>query len=165
MRDPKNTQGLTDYEAQFLQGIEQYDWAVTKVGTPEDEEGPRFVYTTGLYYRFRHPEILIYGLPYDSMLQVVNDIGSKVRASYVFQVGLSYPDIFEGRRCQFQPVDKIYYRDRLAAANWFYESEKYPTLQLFWPDDAGLFPWDKSCNPIVRNAQPQLFRTLAPGRA
>ena len=63
MRDPKNTVGLTSYEAEFLQGIDQSYWAVTQVGSPTNEDEPRYVYTTGLYHRFRHPELLIYGLP------------------------------------------------------------------------------------------------------
>ena len=164
MRDPKNTEGLSADEVQFVQGIQQYDYAVTKVGVKGDEEGARFAYSTGLYFRFRHPELLIYGLPFDSMLQVIDTLAYQVRAGKTYSVGIPYKDIFEERRCRFQPVDKIYYRDRLGASNWFYESDKYPTLQIFWPDNAGLFPWDKGCDPAVRDAQPQLFRTLLDGR-
>jgi hypothetical protein len=158
MRDLKDTTGLSAQEVQFLQGIDQYYWAVTKVGE-SSEDSHRFAYTTGLYFRFRHPELLIYGLPFDSMLQVLNTLANQIRAGKTYNVGIPYKDIFEGRRCRFQPVDKIYYRDRLGAANWFYQSDKYPTLQVFWPDNAGLFPWEKGCDAAVRNLQPQLFGT------
>jgi hypothetical protein len=160
MRDPKKTEGLNEYEAEFLRGIDERHWAVTRVGPgPKDpQDAPRYAYTTGLYLRFRHPEILIYGLPFDSMLEVLNTIGNQAKAGKTYNVGIPYKDIFEGRRCQFKPVDRAYYRERLAASNWFYQSDKYPTLQLFWPDNAGLFPWERGCEDIVADAQPLLFR-------
>ena len=160
MRDPKNTEGLTSYEAEFLQGIENSYWAVTQVGSPTNEDEPRFVYTTGLYYRFRHPELLIYGLPFDSMLEVLRTLGNQIKSGKTYGVGVPYKDIFEGRPCRFQPVERIYYRDRLAASNWFYQSDRYPTLQVFWSDNAGLFPWERGCDDVVADAQPLLFRTV-----
>jgi hypothetical protein len=158
MRDPTKTAGLPPAEVEFLTGIDQCSWAVTKVVPPEGEPGYRFAYTTGLFFRFRHPELLIYGLPAESMLQTLNTLGNQIRLGKSYGVGIAYKDIFEDRRCQFQPVDNMFYKDRLAASNWFYEGMKYPTLQCYWPDQANRFPWETGCDATVAASQPILFR-------
>jgi hypothetical protein len=40
-----------------------------------DDEGPGFAFTIGLYQRFRHPELLVFGLPLDTMHLMLNGAG------------------------------------------------------------------------------------------
>jgi hypothetical protein len=158
MRDPRDRAGLAPADARFLKVIEEHDWIVTTVAPRVNEEGNSFAYSTGMYYRYRHPEILIFGLSCDTMHSVVNEIGGQVRLGKTFRADVSYPDIFQERLCQFRTVEKVHYREHLGWSTWFYEGQDYPTLQCFWPDNAGHFPWENGCATGVAACQPELFR-------
>jgi hypothetical protein len=54
-------------------------------GTKEDEEGPGFTYSVGLFHSSGHPEILAIGLEVDVMFRTVNFIGGAVRGWKVFE--------------------------------------------------------------------------------
>jgi hypothetical protein len=56
MREPKD-----DHERKALADVQNHGWHVLKV--MEDDRGPAFAYTVGLYHSFRHPELIIVGLP------------------------------------------------------------------------------------------------------
>ena len=64
---------LTEDERDVLRKRETTGWFVNEIA--EDGEGPGFAYSFGLYERYRHPEIIIFGLPPDVMHQLINDIG------------------------------------------------------------------------------------------
>ncbi|MBK8093809.1 MAG: DUF4262 domain-containing protein [Verrucomicrobiaceae bacterium] len=50
-----------DGDAKLLSDVREHGWHV--VGVPDDEEGPGFAFTVGVYLRTLQPEILIMGLP------------------------------------------------------------------------------------------------------
>jgi len=52
-------------DAQVPADIETYGWHVIEV--PEDDEGPGFAFTIGLFRRFEHPELIVFGLPMNTM--------------------------------------------------------------------------------------------------
>jgi hypothetical protein len=56
---------MTDGDAQIEADIATYGWHVIEV--LEDDEGPAFAFTIGLYKRFEHPELVVFGLPLDTM--------------------------------------------------------------------------------------------------
>ena len=55
--------GLTENERDVLRRLETSGWFVNRIA--EDDEGPGFAYSFGLYERYQHPEIIIFGLPPD----------------------------------------------------------------------------------------------------
>lgn len=56
MREAKD-----EHERKALADVQQHGWHVLKV--MEDNEGPAFAYTVGLYHSFGHPELIVVGLP------------------------------------------------------------------------------------------------------
>jgi hypothetical protein len=48
---------MTGGDAQMRADIATYGWHVIKV--LEDDEGPGFAFTIGLYQRFEHPELIV----------------------------------------------------------------------------------------------------------
>lgn len=74
-------------DAELLNNLKEIGWYV--VLTPEDEEGPSFAFTIGLYHSFQHPEVLILGLGIKTMHELVNNIGSEVRMASVTQTVMS----------------------------------------------------------------------------
>jgi hypothetical protein len=51
--------GLNLADAKFLANIEEHGWVVTQVFPRAGEEGDYFAYSTGLFLRFKQPEIIM----------------------------------------------------------------------------------------------------------
>ncbi len=148
---------LPTADQKFLSNINTYGWAVSKVFRRDGEAGPEWAYSTGLFHSYKHPEIITFGLNLDIMHKIVNNIGDEVKIGCRFEPGNEYQQIFGHCGCQFRPVKARFYRDYLGWAIWFYETDHFPTLQCFWPDKEGRYPWDPACNAEVVNLQPLLL--------
>lgn len=151
--------GLTEHERDVLQRLETTGWFVNKIA--EDDQGPGFAYSFGLYERFQQPEIIIFGLPPDIMHRLIDDIGKLMGAGKRYNDGDETRDLLEDYACVLRRVNPLRYRETLTWTAWFYESCTFPALQLFWPDKAGRFPWDSECSASVRRRQPDLTRSSA----
>ena len=92
-------------------------------------------------------------------MDIINTVGSAVKAGKRFDPGGEYSDILQDPyRCAFREVDRASYRDYVGYALWFYERDPFRLVQCFWPDKDQHLPWDADCNEYVKNAQPLLFR-------
>ena len=76
---------MTGGDAQMRADIATYGWHVVKV--LEDDEGPAFAFTIGLWQRFQHPELIVFGLPLETMHQMLNGAGAAVRAGRPYAAG------------------------------------------------------------------------------
>src|SRR3954469_19204156 len=63
--------------SRIQESIDAHGWHVAIV--PEDDEGPGFAYSIGLYRTLGHPEVIIFGLAVDHLHRAVNDVGAEVR--------------------------------------------------------------------------------------
>jgi len=59
-------------DAKLLADIQEHGWHV--VGIPDDEDGPGFTFTVGIYLRTLQPEILMMGIPIKPSHRVLNAI-------------------------------------------------------------------------------------------
>jgi hypothetical protein len=156
--DPKKREGVSKGDARFLEIIDRFGWHVMSVAPLVGEEGHCFSYSTGLFMRFQHPEIILCGLDPETSRLIINGIGGQVKAGKKFEKEKSYSGIFgKGMKCQFRPVLFSNYGEYVCWASWFYEYSEFPVLQCFWPDKKGHFPWDDKCHPDVVSSQPKLF--------
>ena len=139
------------------------------VKVPEDDRGPGFAYTVGLFRRFGHPEVLVSGLDLDVLHDVLNDVGASVRAGARFQAGATSDDVLDGYPVAFRAIAPAAYGTYLGAGVRFYAGSPFPALHCVWPDRAGRFPWDAGVDDWTRWAQPALsdgpepVRSRAPG--
>jgi len=157
-RTRQNCAGLSASDTKFLQDIQTHGWHVTRVFASKGEAGPEWAFSTGLFQSFSHPEVVVFGLTLDVCMSIVNGIGLQVKAGKRFESVGEYGDILnEPYKCAFRLVQPTHYREYLGRALWFYEDDPFPTTQCFWPDKDGKFPWDESCNSVVRDGQPLLF--------
>ena len=145
---------MTGGDAQMRADIATYGWHVIKV--LEDDEGPAFAFTIGLWKRFQHPELIVFGLPLETMHQMLNGAGAAVGAGRPYAAGQSYDDILEGYSCTFRPVPRRHYDAYLGSAQWYYEGDDFPALQLIWPDREQRYPWAAPSDAWIRTAQPVL---------
>jgi hypothetical protein len=150
--------GMSDSDAKLLHDVQRVGWHVIKVFALEAAERPDWAFSIGLFHSFAHPEVVLFGLPLDRCMTLVNVIGRAVQAGKRYQHGEKYADILQDPyKCAFRQVPRARYRDYVGYALWFYEDDLFPLLQCFWPDKEGRFPWDNGCDDYVRDAQPVLF--------
>lgn len=133
--------------------VAQNGWAVIQV--PSDGSAPNYAYTIGLLKTFGHPEVIMFGLPEQSLLHILNAVGEQVRTGVRFAEGVLAPELIENYDCAFRTVDPAALSHYAGLACDFYESD-FPMLHCIWPDELGRFPWEKGTAPELRSRQPAL---------
>lgn len=139
-------------EQKLLADIEAVGWHVIIV--PEDEVGPGFAYSIGLFKSYGEAEVIVFGLPNDRMHALVNLVGEDAKNGRRWNPGESGDGFIDGYVCRFECFPKDAYRDFLGYARWFYRGDEFPAVQLVWPDRTGHFPPDAACEAAIRNLQP-----------
>lgn len=145
---------LSNTDQKILNDIEEYGWHAVKV--PEDEVGPGFGYSVGLYKSFGHPEIIIIGLKLDLIHSIINLIGEDIRSGKVFHTGQYYSGLIQGFECCFTSVEKKHYDDYVRYAKWCYKGTDFPINQCVYPTVKGVYPWQDEWPKGIRDLQPIL---------
>ncbi len=148
---------LDDGDRKLLSDIDRIGWHVVMI--PEENGEPGWSFSVGLFKSFRHPEIVVFGLPLELSGQVINGIGSDVQKGIAFEAGQEYGDILEGVLCTFRSVATRWYRPFLGYAAWYYEGLNFPVLQCIWPDKEQHYPWEPEFKQAWVWAEPLLFET------
>ena len=81
--------------------------------------------------------------------------GKSVREGKPFTAGQKHDWVLEGYNCWSRQVQKLWYRDLVGWAIWFYGNSDFPAVQCLWPDKDGAFPWEES--PAFFTPQPLLY--------
>ena len=144
---------MDEHEAQTLADIDRFGWSVFKVG---NDMGPDFAYSVGMFRTLSHPEILMFGLPLDTMHRLINDVGERVRAGARFAAGQVSGEFLEGFDVTFRTVPTFQHAGHLGWANWLYGGDAYPVLQMVYPDRLSRWPWDDGVAARFREIQPVL---------
>jgi hypothetical protein len=143
-----------DRERKLVSDIEQFGWHVIFV--PEDGEGPAFAYSIGLFHKFNHPEIIVFGLDLNILHRIINVIGEELRQGRRFADGENASDILEDYEVRFVDVSRMHYGAYFGCARWFYKGDDFPALQCLWPDRQGRFPTVPDFPQRLRALQPVL---------
>jgi hypothetical protein len=141
-------------DQKLLNDIAEYGWHVVKV--PEDEVGPGFGYSIGLYKTFGHPEIIIIGLKLDLIHSIINGIAEDIRNGKVFPPGQYYSALIKGFDCYFTRVEKKYYDEYIGYAKWYFGGTHFPLTQCIYPTIYGVYPWQKQWPEENQKFQPVL---------
>lgn len=145
--------------AKLLSDVQTYGWHMITV--PEDEVGPGFTYSIGLFKSYGHPEVIVFGLPNDVMRSVVDTVASIVKSGQVFADGHESADVLDGYSSVFRAVRPEHYKEYFGYAIWFYAGTTFPALQCVWPDNEHRYPWQSECQESIRRLQPALFEQVA----
>lgn len=111
--DPSKTDGLSASDLKFLNIVNDFGWHVMKVAPRVGDEGHLWAYSTGLYYSYGHPEILMLNLRLDAMHAIINLIGASVKKGKKFEPG--------------KPT-RTFLRDAIVPSSLFYR----PTMKNTW---------------------------------
>jgi hypothetical protein len=131
--------------------IARYGWSITMV--PEDEEGPGFAYTIGLWQGFGHPELLMQGLPLEVMFGVLNIAGTRIKSGERLSVGLIDNELLEGAPCGYRAVPAEKHGEYMGAAIRHYGGDTFEALQVLWPDGELRLPDTDACDDDIRLVQ------------
>lgn len=123
---------------------------------PEDDRGPGFAYSIGLFHTFNHPEVLISGVDFKNGTNIINHIGAFVRDGMRFGAEQEASEILVEANCYFKRIVSQHYSDYLGTAVRFYGHAEFPALQCYWPDREGLYPFEEEAAEWVRERQDQL---------
>lgn len=147
-----------EIEQRTLDDIKKHGWHLIIV--PDDEEGPGFVYSVGMMQTLKHPEIIMFGLEPDLMVEIIHGMGEEIRKGRRFAgTGLA-DDLLKGFECKIVPVDKQWHDEYMGYAVWHRrqvgKAGTLQAIQCVWPDKRGRFPDDPLCNRDVVASQPIL---------
>lgn len=140
-------------DEKLLADVKEHGWHV--VGVPDDEEGPGFCYTVGVYLRTLQPEILMMGAPMEITHHILNGVAEHLLAGGLITPGTRCQGFLEGLEVLFRPIHPSQFHEHLGCANWFYNSSRvaFPAWQCFWPDPQGRFPHEDAFDPRCSGRQ------------
>ncbi len=157
-----------EIERRVREDIERFGWHVALV--PGEGETPGWAWTLGLFGRFSHPELAIFGMPLEDMHRVLNLLGLRVKRGLRFDDGSRVSGIFASYALTLRQVNERWVDPFFGNVAWHYQRGDVPLLQAVWPDAGGRFPWEPEFDPAWRREQPLLFeadeaRALPPALA
>ncbi|HSG41345.1 MAG TPA: DUF4262 domain-containing protein [Thermoanaerobaculia bacterium] len=159
MEDDLQTLGQATLD-KVRRDVEVFGWHLLLVTGDAGE--PAFLFTIGLWESYRHPEIILFVPSKDPQdmagnLQVVVE---RIRQGATFQSEQVGDGLFGQFPGAFRPVVKTWYPLFLGTAMAYYDGDSFPTLQLFWPDPEGRFPWEEGFAAALLPFQPLLHQTV-----
>ena len=134
-----------DVERRVLSDVAASGCHVIKV--MEDDSGPGFAYSVGLFHNFDHPEILIVGLDLNVMHGIINNLRDDIQRGTHFQSKKRVAGILEGFDCEFCDVAAAHYRELLGCALWFYRGTDFRLSSVFGRICRGAFRGSRSLTP------------------
>jgi hypothetical protein len=121
---------------------------------------PSFAYSIGLWQKFKHPEVICFGLSVKTLHAIINDVADFVKNGQTIEIGRNYDDFFEDSRSEFIKVDQRNLADYFGTAINYYNREDFPAIQLIWTDRNDRLPWEKDFEEEFELKQPLLDRNV-----
>ena len=118
-------------------------------------ELPSYAYTAGIEEGRHHPEIILFGLDYDSSTRMITEAFGLIKEGTTF----TDPDIsyeINGIKAKFREVSSVRAAQYLCETAAYYGDKHFRVLQLLWPDEHGHFPYEAECTEETKRVQPLL---------
>lgn len=142
-----------DWKTGFLEKIEakiaKHGWAAVSIFS--EEETPPFSYSVGLS-RLGLPEILVFGLPPDTAGSLINDVGRKMREEGgAVALDTPYEEV-SNFAVVFRRMPQVS-NAKYMRVTWASCGPGFDAVQMYWPDEAGVFPWEEGFDERFRDHQ------------
>lgn len=148
---------LNDYERSVEDNIASHGWHCTNVTpTPTSSSKLPFSYTVGLHHSYRQPEFIVIGLDSGRAYAVLRDLASAAASGNMVPLDRPSDVLVGGLSCAFIPVPESRYSDYVYSALWYYSGPNFPLVQVVWPNDEGLYPWNQGALAQLLEHQPVL---------
>lgn len=146
---------MQDFIDKQEENIKKYGLSIVCTGTETiGNKMTSMAYTVGLSDNSEMSEIIVFGLPQDTAVKVLNLAADKLRE------GTAKPDELLTEICNLSMVLKVVPK---SIANEYTLQARYrakrdvPVMQLVWPDRNGKFPWEDNYKKEFLAHQPNLF--------
>jgi hypothetical protein len=151
--DKTTAESFVSIEEDTKAMIEKFGWYVQSVF--KDEASPAYAYTVGLTETYKHPEIIVFGLPANRahafLHHAIDEIEQSgrlepLKRNSMFAVGLDV-----------MLLDRVTQREKyMLAAVERYGANGFSAMQLVWPDTENNFPWEFDFDERFASDQPIL---------
>ena len=148
-------------ERKTLADIEQYGCHVIHVLAEDDL--PPCSYSVGIQRSSGVPEVIVIGLKQPVSHFIVNEYNRRVRTGERFAPGQRVAGFIEGFESEFRAVHRSRHRDYMGWDIWLYGSGPFDALQLVYPTNSGVWPWDAEADEWLRVWQPLLEHPINHG--
>jgi Domain of unknown function (DUF4262) len=136
-------------------GVARRGWSVVSV--PAEAPRPAYAFTVGLWHSFAHAEASVFGRDEREMVRWLDTVGGEVEAGRILNPDRQGDDILSSVEVFPRPALASWHRHLFGPALTFYQGQPVPMLQLVWPDDRGVLPWEPGCAAGCVAAQPWLW--------
>jgi hypothetical protein len=150
-------------ESEIAEVIREHGWYVANVCDGE----PPFLYTIGLMQTWDHPELILFGLDARNGHGILAAMVESIRTGRSYRESGSYSGVLQDEfKIGIRPVHPtqhpLYLGFAMGYLRYIRRTGELEALQVFWPDEAGKFPYEIGCDIDVFQLQPRLDASLTP---
>jgi hypothetical protein len=131
------------------------------------DASPRFRYSIGLMHTYDHPEFIIFGLEPRQSHAILAAIVRDIRGGGSFKTagthgGILIDDALIAVRPVHPSQHPLYFGYAMGFCRHIGRRGELQAVQVFWPDEAGRFPFDVGFDLDVYHCQSRLDFPLTP---
>ena len=142
---------LDDAERNFVEGIRQHGWMQTHALDEDDKPG--LCFTTGFEASIGHPEIIAFKIDRQFANGIFWVLYRCAQNGKPVPRAVRTRGILPDNDAYVFPVARRHYANYLGWSRWFYRGDDFECLQVVWPDEAGVFPWEDGFDSKYVGAQ------------
>jgi len=146
---------MPSIEQTIKTNIKKYGHHIIHVMADEDDEAD-FAYTIGLYETYGKPEIIMIGQDQELLQIVLNNLAYDYKEGRTLTDNKLEDEILDDYKCMVVNVDKEHYEEFLGLAMDYYKGTDFDVMQVIWPTQAGMFPYDENAPEDFKEWQPVL---------
>ena len=144
--------GQDPSEQNVIDNIAKFGWQCVHIHA--EGESVEYTFTIGLFQTYKHPELIIFGLPSKVSHQILSIAADAARSGTPLDLTRPTDALLEDYLCCFGQVAKTAYRDHVGYARWYYEGDDFSLYQVIWPCRSGFYPWHPLATAEFKRAQP-----------
>ena len=145
---------LDEAERDFVDCIREHGWMQTHA--LDEDDAPGFCFTTGFQASIGHPELICFKIDTKVANGMFWLLYRCARNGKPAPRGVRTSGVLAHDDAYLFPVAKRHYAAYLGWSRWFYRGDDFDCLQIVWPDEAGVFPWEDGFDPRYAGAQVDL---------
>lgn len=152
---PRPNEPLDEADLTLLAAVGRRGWHTVLI--PQDEGEPGYGFTVGLFRRFDHPEVALFGVAPEELRRALDRVGERIAGGERFDSGNVVEGLLDRRTVTLRRIAPRHCREYLGYAAWYHGGVRFPALQCVWSDPEGRFPWDAWFPREARGLQPALY--------
>src|SRR5208282_6108854 len=122
------TVGEDAADQKIVDDIAKFGWHCVDI-MAEGDAGP-FSFTVGLFNTYKHPELIIFGLPSNIAHRILQTAVEAVQRIQPLDLSAPTNELIEGYPCCFVQVPADQYGDHVGFCRWYYEGNEFPLYQI-----------------------------------